>query len=368
MRIGIDARLLHYQAGGISQYTRQLVAALAALDADNDYHILHMRQQRPALPAAANVHPVACWTPSHHRFERLALALELLPLRLDLLHSTDFIPPAFGYRHGIITVHDLNFLYFPEFLTPDSRAYYVDQIAWAVRRAGRIIAVSDATRVDLIERLGVPEHKVAVVYEAAGAEFQPWSPEAYAPLLARYRISPGFILFVGTLEPRKNLPTLLQAYARLRSQNGGAPTLVFAGRKGWLFQEVFTTAARLELVRHVRFVEDVRREELPGLYSAASALVLPSFYEGFGLPALEALQCGTPVVASNRAALPEIVGDAGLLVEPNDPEALAGALARVLADGALRAELRERGLARARQFSWQRAARETLEQYRLCAA
>ncbi len=368
MRIGIDARLLNYQSGGISQYTRQLINALARIDRDNEYRLLQMRRHQEEISPALNFLRAPCWTPAHHRLERLALSVEASLLGLDVLHSTDFIPPAGGYRRGIITVHDLNFLHFPELLTSDSRRYYVDQIKWAVGRADRIIAVSEATRRDLLERLPVPEKKVVVIYEAAAAEFRPLPADQVAAAIARFQLAPGYLLFVGTFEPRKNLPTLLEAYARLRGRVDDLPPLVFAGRKGWLFQEIFTTVARLDLARAVRFVERPRPEDLPALYCGASLLAMPSRYEGFGLPVLEAMQCGTPVVASNRAALPEVLGDAGVLVDPQDPAGIAGALERVLSDFALRADLRARGLARAARFSWARAARETLEQYRLLAA
>jgi glycosyltransferase involved in cell wall biosynthesis len=367
MRTGIDARLLHYQAGGISQYTRQLVEALVALDHDTDYRVLRMHQDARPVAHAPNLTHVGCWTPCHHRFERWTLSAEIARLRLDVLHATDFIPPAFGYRHAVITVHDLNFLHFPELLTPDSRSYYVRQIGWAVRRARRIIAVSQATRHDLLERLGVDADKIDVVYEAAENLFRPRSAEDHAPVLARYRLTPGYLLFVGTLEPRKNLPMLLQAYARLRARRPDTPPLVLAGRKGWLFQEIFSTAVRLDLVRHVRFVDSPRREDLPALYSGAGALALISLYEGFGLPVLEAMQCGTPVVISTRPALPEIAGDAALQADPRNPDEISAALERALGDEALRADLRARGLARAAQFSWAQAARETLDVYRAAA-
>lgn len=367
MRTGIDARLLHYQAGGISQYTRQLVNALARLDADNAYAILQMRQHDEEITPALNFQRAPCWTPAHHPLERWSLSLEVALLGLDILHTTDFIPPAAGYRRGIITVHDLNFLYFPELLTPESRRYYADQIAWAVRRADRIIAVSEATRRDLIERLHVPERRIAVIYEAAAPAFKPLPPADVAAVLARYALAPGYLLFVGTLEPRKNLPVVLAAYARLRERRADAPPFVLAGRKGWLFQEIFATVARLDLARDVRFLDRPRREDFPALYGGAGALVLASRYEGFGLPVLEAMQCGTPVVASNRAALPEIIGDAGLLIDPDEPESIAAALERILYEDALRDDLRERGLARASRFSWTRTARETLNQYHLLA-
>jgi glycosyltransferase involved in cell wall biosynthesis len=364
MRIGVDTRITHYTRGGISNYTLRLLAALAALDADTDYCVLHSRKDRnPPLPGA-NFRPIACWTPAHHRLERWTLGMEAARLGLDLLHSPDFIPPAFGYRRSVITVHDLNFLYYPQFLTAESRRYYSGQIKWAVRRADHILADSHSTKADLVSMLDVPPEKIGVVYLAADPTYRPLAEEEARRVSAKYGLEPGYLLFVGTLEPRKNLPGLLQAYRLLRDAGTTDAPLVLVGGKGWLYDEIFEHVGTLYLTEHVRFLHDVPDADLPGLYSAAGVLTMPSFYEGFGLPALEAMACGTPVVASDRASLPEVVGEAGLLVNADDPEDIAGALGRVLTDESLRARMRERGLAQAARFTWDRAARETLSVYR----
>jgi glycosyltransferase involved in cell wall biosynthesis len=172
------------------------------------------------------------------------------------------------------------------------------------------------------------------------------------------------LLFLGTLEPRKNVPGLLHAYRILLDQQVTAEPLVLVGGKGWLYEEIFERVEALKLGEQVRFLHGVPDADLPGLYSAASVMTTPSFYEGFGLPALEAMSCGTPVVVADRASLPEVVGDAGILVDPEDPEAIAEGLKRVLTDEELHARLGERGLERASRFSWERVARETLEVYR----
>ena len=363
IRIGIDVRITHYTHGGISSYALRLIRALAALDADTDYCILHSRKDHnPPLPAS-NFRPVACWTPSHHRLERWALGAEAKRLGLDLLHSPDFIPPAFGYRRCVITVHDLNFLYYPQFLTAESRRYYNGQIEWAVRRADHILADSYATKRDLASMLSVEPEKVTVVHLAADPAYRPLTGEEARDVAAQYGLEPGYLLFVGTLEPRKNLPGLLQAYRLLRDARTTDEPLVLVGGKGWLYDEIFERVETLQLTQHVRFLHDVPDVDLPGLYSAAGLLTTPSFYEGFGLPALEAMSFGTPVVVSDRASLPEVVGEAGLLVNPDDPEDIAQALARVLTEEPLRARMREQGLAQAARFTWDKAARETLAVY-----
>jgi glycosyltransferase involved in cell wall biosynthesis len=365
MRIGIDVRITYYTRGGISTYVLRLLRALAALDEETDYCVLHSRKdRRPPLPGP-NLRPVACWTPAHHRWERWALGMEVARLGLDLLHSPDFIPPAFGYRRSVITVHDLNFLYYPQFLTAESRRYYNDQIAWAVSRADHVLADSHATKADLVSMLDVEPEKVTVVHLAADPTYSPLAEVEARKVVAKYGLEPGYLLFVGTLEPRKNLPGLLQAYRLLRDEGATRAPLVMVGGKGWLYDEIFERVETLHLVEHVRFLHGVPDEDLPGLYSAAGVSTTPSFYEGFGLPALEAMTFGTPVVVSDRASLPEVVGEAGLLVNPDDPEDIALALTRVLTDETLRVRMRERGLTQAARFTWDKAARETLEVYQM---
>lgn len=358
MHIGIDARLLYYQMGGISQSVRHLLPALAALDGMNRYTVLHMgKDGRSYTPNAPNFHRHNLLTPCHHRLEKWALGTELLPLRLDVLHSPDFVPPAFGARRRIITVHDLNFIYYPQFLTAESLRYYRDQIQWACQVAAHIAADSHATRQDLLDRLGVPPAKVTTVHLAANPLYtQTFTQDAVAATLEKYNLPRDFILFVGTLEPRKNVPTLVRAYALLRERGIDAP-LILVGGKGWIYDEIFATIAELGLrenVHHLRGVFDV---ELAHLYHGAGVLVTPSFYEGFGLPALEAQHCGCPVIVSRRGSLPEIVGSQGVMVEdPEDVEAWADWLYRVLTDSKMRAEMVARGFAQAKRFSWAETA------------
>ncbi len=364
MRIGIDARMLAYRRGGISRYIAHLLPALAAIDAENEYRVLRHRRDRSRQEAGPNFRRVTVWTPCHHPLERWALGMEVFPLRLDLLHSPDFIPPAFGAERFVVTVHDLNFLYYPQFLTNESRRYYNDQIAWAVSHADHILADSEATRADLIRLLNVPPEKVTTVYLGVDPIFRPLPPDQIGATLARYGLTPGYLLFVGTLEPRKNLPGLLTAYHILRSGGATRAPFVIAGSRGWLYEEIFARVEALGLEEHVRFLENVTDEDLPALYGGAALLAMPSFYEGFGLPALEAMACGTPVVVSDRGSLPEVAGDAAVVVDPDSPKAIAAGMAQVLQDPALRDRLREKGLTHAARFTWEETARKTLEVYR----
>jgi glycosyltransferase involved in cell wall biosynthesis len=358
MRIGIDARLNAYREGGIAEYTRRLIESLAPLDSGNAYRVIHHARGAALLPAnAPNFRRVRLFTPPHHRFERIALSVEIAPLGLDLLHSPDFIPPAFGARRYLITVHDLTFLHYPEFQTAESRAYYNGHIRRAVQQAAHILADSEATRADLCDLLGVPPAKVTVHLLGVSEVYRPLTPEAIQPTLARLGLPQGgYFLFVGTFEPRKNLPGLLAAYALLRARCPDVPPLVIAGRRGWLYETIFQNAQALGLGKSAIWIENPSFSDMPALYNGAVALVLPSHYEGFGFPPLEAMACGVPTVVSDRGSLPEVVGDTGLLIDPDDPESQAEAMCRALTDSAFRARSREAGLARASGFTWERTA------------
>lgn len=364
MRIGIDARLAYYRAGGIAEYTRQLINELAGLDSLNRYGIIHHLRDRGTKRPARNFSRINTLTPAHHRLERWTLSLELIPRRLDILHTPDVIPPQRGARRHIITIHDLHFLHHPQFMTADSRRHYGDQIAWAVRHADHILASSNATLGDLMSLLNVSQEKITVHMLGVNAAFQPLSPERVAAVRARLALPETYLLFVGTFEPRKNIPGLLNAYDELRRDLPDVPPLVLVGRRGWLYDEIFARVAALQLHDRLIWLEDAAHADLPAIYNGAAALVLPSHYEGFGLTALEAMACGTPPIVSDRSSLPEVVGDTGLLVDPDDPTALADAMRRILSDAGLRAHLRELGLARAATFTWRKTAETVLNVYR----
>jgi len=367
MRIGIDARLMYYSPGGIAEYTKQLVQALAELpqhSEEQDEFLVFYSRKSPCQPFShPRLQTRAIWTPSHHRLEGWTLGVELRRLGLDLLHSPDFIPPYTNRFRRIITIHDLAFLRYPHFLTKDAARYY-GQIDQAVRRADHIIAVSENTKHDTMRLLGVHDRKITVIYEAANPIFRQIDrTEARRRLSQTYPLPEKFILFVSTIEPRKNITALLQAFRKLKDNYRMPHKLVLAGRKGWLFDDVFAAVSKLKLEDECVFLGRVAADDLLYLYNSADLLVHPAFYEGFGLPPLEAMACGAPVITSNVSALPEIVGDAGILVDPNDIDGLTVAIWRALMDEPLRAGMIARGLARASQFSWQRAARETLQLY-----
>lgn len=366
MRIGIDLRLPTYRMGGISQYILHLLPALAALNSEHTFTIFQSRKEgRSFLPQGAqNFIARKAWTPCHNRWERWSLGMELLPHNLQVFHSPDFIPPAFGAKRKIITIHDLNFLFFPQFLTQESRRYYLDQIQWAVDTADHISADSEATRQDIINMLGVTPGKVTTVHLAANPIYsRPVEKEAVSQTMQRHGLKPGFILFVGTLEPRKNLPMLFQAYDRLRREKGLQQPLVLIGAVGWEKADIFATIETLHLEEQVIHLSGITDQALAHFYHAAGVLVTPSHYEGFGLPALEAQHCHCPVIVSNRGSLPEITGPQGIMLDPDDVDGWVYALHQVLTDHDRREEMIQIGTQQAATFSWQKTAQKTLAIY-----
>jgi len=361
MQIGLDVRLTYYTHGGIANYVRRLAADLPARDSEHRYtHLYHRGHTETFSPLARRVD---CWTPAHHWLESMALSVEVSRHRLDLLHSPDFIPPLWGYRRSVITVHDLTFLSHPEFLTDMSRRYYNRQIHTAVKLADAISADSHATKADLVNLLSVIPEKITVIHLGLDEAFHLLPADEVAATLTRLGLAPGYMLFVGTFEPRKNVPGLFAGYFRLRKLLPDAPPLVLVGHRGWLFDATASLMKDLGLEQHVRFFENLPAADLPAVYNGASLFLLPSHYEGFGFPVLEAMGCGVPTIISNRASLPEIGGEAVLQVDPDDPDALAEALRRALTDSGLRETMRAKGLEQVKHFTWDKTVQATLALY-----
>lgn len=371
MRWGIDARLNAYRYGGIAQYTRQLLAALAPLlsgTGDTVVTLQHHKDRTP-MQRGANVQSRRLVTPPHHRLEQWSLPLELAPLQLDVLHCPDFIAPRLRPYPAVITIHDLAFLRYPEILDDAARRYY-GQIRAVVRHVDAIIAVSEATRCDIAELLDVPIERIDRVYEAAAAQFRPAALPAGARRLINGQIvaADTFILFVSTVEPRKNLPTLLRALQLACARQPAVDLrLVVAGARGWLDAPTFDLVRDLGLGERVLFLGGVGQSDLLWLYNACRIYANPSLYEGFGLPVVEALACAAPAVVADTSSLPEVAGTAARLVPPLDIDAWATTLAGLWEDAQQRRDLAERGPAQAAQFSWQRAAAETLAIYQRVA-
>ena len=383
MRIGIDYTAAVNQGAGIGRYTRHLVQALLGLDAQDEFVLLTAGgkpvragvsasepQIRP-VPSDIQGKPSArfarlplterAWAILWHRL-RLPLWVELFSGRLDIFHSPDFALPPVRRARTVLTVHDLSFMRVPECSQPSLRAYLLRVVPSSVRRADMVLADSDSTRNDVIELLGVSPDRVRVIYPGVDDSFRRVQDTAVlAHVRQRYRLPERFVLSVGTLQPRKNLTRLIEAYAQARLDTN--VKLVIAGGTGWLYEGIFRRVEELRLQSEVYFPGYVAEEDLPALYTLAELFLFPSLYEGFGLPPLEAMACGTPVVTSNVSSLPEVMGDAGLMVDPRDVEALASAMGRVLGESSLRCTMVQRGLSQAQRFTWPRTAEELLRLY-----
>ncbi|MBV9582516.1 MAG: glycosyltransferase family 4 protein [Chloroflexi bacterium] len=361
--IAIDARLVGY-AAGIAQYTRLLIDALSGLDGPERYVVLRGRHARQLQVGDARTIQRRVFTPPHNRFERWSLPAELVARRTwpALLHSVDHVAPAWRNWRSVVTLHDLAFALYPATHTPESRAYYA-ATGESVRQAERVIAVSQRTASDAVRLLGVDPARIRVVPEAAAPGFGPRDDAAFQATAAHLSIDQRpYALFVGTLEPRKNVPLLLDALVQVRRELD--VQLLVVGGRGWLDEPIFAAHARSGLGDAVRFLGTLDQDDLAVLYSHAGAFVLPSMYEGFGLPVVEAMACGAPVVCSNAGPLPEVAADAALLLSPEDPSAWAQAILAVLTDARLADAMRQKGFARAATFSWERAARSTRDVYR----
>lgn len=373
MRIGLDVTAAVSQGAGIGRYTRELVRALAELDAHNQYRLFYASRTRPhALPPlgpnfrvrALPVHDI--WLARLWHRAQLPLPVEMFTGRVDIFHSPDFtLPPTLPGTKTLLTVHDLSFVRDPASAAPGLLKYLNTVVPRSVKRAHHILADSFATKNDLQEIYAVPPEKITVLYSGVEARFRRMSETEQQAVRAKYQLGEApLILAVGTLQPRKNYVRVIQAFAELCNQlKTESYTLVIAGGQGWLFDSIFAEVERLGLRGRVLFPGFIADEDLPALYSAARVLAYPSLYEGFGLPVLEAMACGTPVLTSTVSSLPEVAGEAALCVPPTDVPALAEALHQLLTDEALRADLSAKGLARAQTFTWGRAAQELLNIY-----
>ena len=379
LKIAIDYTSAVNQNAGIGRFVRQLVHAVIANDPVDNFVLLHANPnpgRTPNYPTGPNVTRRVLrvnerWTNIIWHRLQAPIPADWLTGPVDLFHSPDFVMPPVRAARSILTVHDLAFLLYPECAHASLRAYLERTVPRSVQRADYVVADSENTRNDVICLLGVPPERVTVVPGGVDPAFQPVTDPAR---LAALRQTIGldettpYILFIGVIEPRKNLVGLIEAFDILKDRRPLPHKLVVAGRRGWLSDSTMERAERSKYRRDIVFTGFIPDGELPTLYSAAEAFAFPSHYEGFGLPVLEAMACGTPVVASRASSLPEIVGDAGMQVDPDDPERLASALELLALNPEMRADFRARGLERASTFTWDAAAKVMLDVYRKVAA
>ena len=371
MHIAIDAHSVGTQLGGNESYATNLIEALAEIDQTNLYTLFVTKAV--ALERFNNRWPnfQVKQTLPHTPLVRIPLTLsrELRRNPVDVLH-VQYTAPPFAPCPVVTTIHDLAFEHLPETFKRRSWMQLRLTVRRTARRAAHIITVSEYSRVDISRTYGIAPDRITVTPEAAPRHFAPITNETeLRRIRERYGIQANYILSLCSIQPRKNLVRLIEAYSCLRGVHpeGKLPQLVLAGKRGWLDNETFRAAERNAVGGDILFTGYVPEPDLVGLYSGAICFVYPSYFEGFGLPVVEAMQCGVPVVTGNRTSLPEVVGDAGLLFDPFDTQALVNALTQVISDPAYRAKLRAKGLERARTFNWKTTAQLTLGAYQVAA-
>jgi glycosyltransferase involved in cell wall biosynthesis len=374
VRIAIDYTPALRQGAGIGRYTRGLVSGLAEIDRENQYTLFSAGETPSFRDWPANFHPCTSAIPPRwltigwHRL-RLPIPAEILTGDCDLYHSPDFTLPPLRRARGLVTIHDLSFLRVPECADPGLRAFLEKAVPTAVMRARRVLADSENTRQDLIEILRVDPDRISVVTPAIEPRFRREENAArLQEVRARYRLPDRFILGLGTLEPRKNFTGLIAAFGKLARGTNLPHALMIGGKPGWLYEDIYKQVNQENLAGRVLLPGFVADEDLPVLYSLAEVFVFPSLYEGFGIPVLEAMACGTPVVTSNNSSLPEAAGSAALMVEATDSTELAETIAKILSDADQRRRMIAAGYDQAHRFTWQRSAQALLEAYERAAA
>jgi glycosyltransferase involved in cell wall biosynthesis len=364
MRLGFDITPLSVPRSGVGTYTAALLE--------------HLAQGNDTIVPLSHFPGHYRWSNNGHLRPKVVnktvwmqffLRRQLKDLDLDVCHFTNSVAPLWSSCPSLVTIHDMTLWLFPSYHPRRRLAAMRPIIPFAARQARGIITVSYSTKEDIIDLLGVAPEKVTVLYEAPGKAFRPLTAVQELEIARRqFNLPERFLLHVGTLEPRKNLVRLLEAFASLRHRREFSHDLVLIGKAGWQYREIFSAVERLELSHFVHFLGYVPDRWLATIYNLADALVFPSLYEGFGLPVVEAMACGTPVISSPNGALREIAGEAAAYISPENVESIATEIYRVAGDDMLQAELSARGLARAALFSWRRTAEQTRRLYHHVAA
>jgi glycosyltransferase involved in cell wall biosynthesis len=371
MKIGIDISLTIGEKAGVGYYTANLVDALAKIDGTNRYllypffyHIYHPGFKTAVAPPGKNFHLLYEKIPKKiiDRLWNSRIPRKWILGNVDILHSTTFCAPQDHYGKLIVTIYDISFLTLPECHTEANRQHCLQGTLDAVKYADCIIAISNHGKQELVKYFDVNPDKIVVTHLAANDIFTPCGSEEQNRVLEKYKISRDFIFTVVSYEPRKNIGTLIRAYVDLPDAVKKQHPLIIAGGKGWLNADIdeLIESQASDRIQRIGYIDE---QDLPALYSAAAAFVYPSLYEGFGLPILEAMSCGAPVITSNTSSMPEISGDAALFFDPTDVQQLTTHLLELMGDENLRRELSRKGIERAGQFSWEKTARATLKIY-----
>jgi glycosyltransferase involved in cell wall biosynthesis len=353
VRIAIDARKLRDY--GIGTYVRNLLRHLARLDRTTDYVVLcSQRDWKSTSELGENFRAIIDASPGYSLREQVTVPLDLRRERVDLFHAPHYVLPPLTPCRSVVTIHDCIHLRFPQYLPSRLGYAYARSSMWvATHRSSRVLTVSEASKRDILKYFHIPEAKVDVIYNGIDERF--WSPPDAADvdrIRERYQLDGRFVLYAGNIKPHKNIERLIEAFHTLKQHGFDDVKLLIIGDEVSKYATLRRAVHRYKLHKHVRFFGFVPDQTLAVLYRLAALFVFPSLYEGFGLPPLEAMASGTPVITSNVSSLPEVVGDAALLIDPYEPDAIAAAIERLLTDARLREDLRARGLKRAREFSW----------------
>ena len=372
MRIALDYTAGIRQGAGVGQYVRSLVDAMLAQDTHNQYSLItsgRPTEEHP-FPVANNAHGRSIGIPDRYlnilwyRW-RVPLYANYFTGPADIYHGLDFgLPPISGKTRKIVTVYDLAFVEHPEAAVPSLVAYLNKVVPESVRQADVVAAISYATKQTLINHYNTPPEKIVVIPCGVAPHYQRVTDTTLLEATRqKFALKHPFVLSVGTLEPRKNHKGLIQAFYEAQQSKDGPAMLAIAGGKGWLYEETQQLVSKLHLEDKVHFLGRVTEQELLTLYSLAAVFAFPSFFEGFGIPPLEAMACGTPVITSNTSSLPEVAGDAALLIDPYDPHTIAEAINRILQDQPLREQLQQRGYQQVQRYTWAKAAEKLLSIY-----
>ena len=367
MRIAIDAHSVGAKLAGNESYATNLIEALAQVDSVNEYTLYVTTAEARARFSQRWPNFRVQTTFPHTPLIRIpvTLAAELRKRPVDVLH-VQFTAPPFSPCPVVVSVHDLSFEHLPQTFNRRSRTQLRLTVRHSVKRAARILTLSEHTRRDMIETYGTSPERITAIPLAAPSYFGRVREERELQRVRHiYGIEGDYILCVSSIQPRKNLPRLVRAYESLRNKRGPGklPKLVLVGKCAWLYDETLRSIEEGRMKDSIILTGYVPQSDLPALYSGSICFVYPSYFEGFGLPPLEAMKCGTPVIAGNRTSLPEVVGDAGILVDPFDVNAIAAAIERLVDDPDLRQQLSVKGVARSRLFDWNETARRTLKIY-----
>ncbi len=364
MRVGLEARSLSTLGGGVRTYTLEVIKRILAADQKNEYVIFY--DDKKFLGTFPKVKEIV--VPLLHPLFRLFWDWIQLPLaikkeKIEVMHYFKAaLSPWKATKRQIVTIYDIIPLLYPETQTFIQRFYWKIQLPLAAKKSDLVITISENSKNDIVSRFDVPKEKVVVTPLAADERFQVMNnPQALRKVKEKYHLPEKFFLYLGTLEPRKNVPLVIKALAKLKKKD--RIKLVIAGKKGWKYQEIFDLVDKLGLKNDVVFTGFVAEKDLPALYNLAFAFIFPSLYEGFGLPPLEAMACGCPVIASNTSSLPEVVKDAGILINPQKEDELYEAMNKLLINLPLREDLKQKGLLRTKKFSWNKVAEKTLQVY-----